>query len=148
MPVPDPVSELSINPDSSQFRLASGWLGQTGRKLGIPAEQIARLDVCLHEVLANVLDHGGASARSTPIGLRLARRRNPDRAEAALTVTDAGVPFDPLAVLPRPRPRTLAEARPGGLGLVIVRANADSLSYQYTDGRNQLTFGVRWSKGQ
>ena len=92
-----------------------------------------------------MLDHGGASARSAPIGLRLASSRDPDGADATLTVTDAGTAFDPLAVLPRSRPQTLAEARLGGLGLVMVRANADSLSYEYTDGRNQLTIGVRWS---
>lgn len=148
MPFADPVSALSIDPDTSQFRHASDWLEQRGRELGIPPEQITRLDICLNEVLANVLDHGGASARSAPIGLRLARRRDPHGAEAALTVTDAGTPFDPLTVLPRPRPRTLAEAGPGGLGLVMVRANADSLSYEYADGRNQLTFRVRWSKVQ
>jgi hypothetical protein len=111
VPVSDPVSELSIDPDSSQFRLASGWLGQTGRKLGIPAEQIARLYVCLHEVLANVLDHGGASARSTPIGLRLQggairtvrKRRCRHRCWRRSTRWR----------LPGP-PRTLAEARSGG----------------------------------
>jgi hypothetical protein len=27
----------------------------------------------------------------------------------------------------------------------MLRANADSLSYVYAEGRNQLTFGVRWS---
>jgi anti-sigma regulatory factor (Ser/Thr protein kinase) len=148
VPVADPVSELSIDPDSSQFRLATDWLGRAGRELGIPPEEIARLDVCLNEVLANVLDHGGASARSAPIGLRLLSKRNSDGADAALTVTDAGAAFDPLTVLPRSRPQTLAEAAPGGLGLVMLRANADSLSYVYAEGRNQLTFGVRWSRVQ
>jgi len=148
VPVTDPVSELTIDPDSRQFRLASDWLVRTGRELGIPPEQIARLDVCLNEVLANVLDHGGASAHSAPIGLRLVRMRDPDGADAALTVTDAGTAFDPLAVLPELRPQTLTEATPGGLGLVMLRANADSLSYVYAEGRNQLTIGVRWSRVQ
>jgi serine/threonine-protein kinase RsbW len=148
VPVVDPVSELSIDPDLTQFRLASDWLGRTGSELGIPPEQIARLDVCLNEVLANVLDHGGASARSAPIGLRLVTKRNPDGAGAALTVTDSGMAFDPLAVSPALRPQTLAEATPGGLGLVMLRANADSLSYERAEGRNQLTFGVRWSEVQ
>ncbi|HSF22542.1 MAG TPA: ATP-binding protein [Burkholderiales bacterium] len=148
MPAADPVSELSIDPDSSQFRRASDWLEQIGCKLGVPAEQITRLDICLNEILANVLEHGGASARSAPIGLRLASSRDADGADATLTVTDAGTAFDPLAVPPRSRPQTLAETRLGGLGLVMVRANADSLNYEYADGRNQLTIGVRWSKAQ
>ena len=148
MPVADLVSELSIDPDSSQFRLASGWLERAGRELGIPPEQITRLDVCLNEVLANVLAHGGASVRSAPIGLRLARKRELDGADATLTVTDAGTAFNPLAVLPGSRPQTLAEAMPGGLGLMMLRANADSLSYVYADGRNQLTIGMRWSRLQ
>ncbi|HSE00154.1 MAG TPA: ATP-binding protein [Burkholderiales bacterium] len=147
-PAADLVSELSIDPDSSQVRPASEWLEREGHALGIPPEQIARLDICLNEVFANVLDHGGSSARSAPIGLRLARKGELDGADATLTVTDAGTAFDPLAVPPRSRPQTLAETRLGGLGLVMVRANADSLSYEYADGRNQLTIGVRWSKAQ
>jgi anti-sigma regulatory factor (Ser/Thr protein kinase) len=144
----DPVHELTIDPDSSQFRHASTWLGHKGRELGIPAAEIARLETCLNEVLANILEHGGASARSTPIGLRLARSCNPGDAAASLTVTDSGSAFDPLAVEPGPRPRALAEARPGGLGLMMTRSRADSLSYRYSEGRNQLTVGVRWSRVQ
>ncbi len=146
--VADPVRELSIDPDSSQFRHASAWLGHKGCELGIPAADIARLETCLNEVLANILEHGGESARSAPIGLRLARSCNPGDTAASLTVTDSGSAFDPLGVAPGPRPRTLAEARPGGLGLVMTRSCADSLSYRYAEGRNQLTVGVCWSKVQ
>jgi hypothetical protein len=43
------------------------------------------------------------------------------------------------------RPRNLAEAEPGGLGLAMIRGAADSLGYRYLENRNQFSFGVRWS---
>ena len=42
------------------------------------------------------------------------------------------------------RPKTLDEATPGGLGLVMLRRCSDWICYRYEEGRNHLTFGARW----
>jgi anti-sigma regulatory factor (Ser/Thr protein kinase) len=77
--------------------------------------------------------------------VRLDVRHDTQANEAVVTVADSGAPFDPLVVSTGSRPRILAEARPGGLGLTMIRGFADILSYRYLDERNQLSFGVRWS---
>jgi serine/threonine-protein kinase RsbW len=144
-PVADLTTELSIHADASEVRRASDWLEEAGLAFGVPAEQIGRLDLCLHEALANVISHGGTAALSAPVRLRLAVGHGERSGEAAVTVSDAGVAFDPLAAEPKPQPNSLAEAEPGGLGVVMIRAFSDSLRYRHDEGRNQLTFGVRWA---
>jgi len=142
--------ESSIRVDSSEARRASTWLGETGAAGGIPAEPLWRLDLCVTEALANVVAHGGAgpgaAAPMGPICLRLDVRRSADGGEASVTVSDGGAAFDPLTVPPKARPRTLAEAEPGGQGLTLLRQFADALEYSYSEGHNHLTINVRWNE--
>lgn len=102
---------------------------------------IARLDLCLHETLANIIDHG--SAESTPICLQLDVEQDQS---ATVSVSHIGVAFDPLANPLKPPPKTLADAEPGGLGLHMIRKFSDSQSYRYNKGNNQFTFSVYWDK--
>jgi anti-sigma regulatory factor (Ser/Thr protein kinase) len=138
--------DSSIRVDSSEAARASTWLGEAGSARGIPAEPLSRLDLCVTEALANVIDHGGAEADSNPIDLRLDVRRNASGGEASVTISDAGIQYDPLAAPPKARPRTLAEAEPGGQGLPLLRQFADALDYSYSEGQNHLTIHVRWNQ--
>ena len=67
-------------------------------------------------------------------------------ASISVTVSDGGARYDPLSAPVRPRPRTLSEAEPGGLGLIMLRQFADALDYSYSEGQNHLTICVRWNQ--
>jgi anti-sigma regulatory factor (Ser/Thr protein kinase) len=135
-----PVVELSINAESADARRASAWLERNGIASGVPADQITRLDHCVDEVLANIVAHGGPGARRCAVHLELVVRHG----EARVTITDAGIAFNPVAAPPGARPASLAEAQPGGLGLSMLRSYSDHLAYRREAGRNQLTLTVRW----
>lgn len=137
----DPVANLSIRVDSSEAEHASTWLGEAGSLRGIPADPLLRLDLCVTEALANVIMHGGAGATTKPIRLRLDVRGS----AASVTVTDAGIAFNPLAAPPKVRTRTLAQAELGGHGLLLMARFADALDYCYSEGQNHLTIHVRWN---
>lgn len=140
------TAELAIQAQDAEVRRASNWLGQTGDQLGVPTDQIVRLDLCLNEALANIISHGGPLAAAAPVRLRIEHTRCGSGNEAALTVSDAGPAFDPTCAAPKLRPATLAEAEPGGLGLTMMKNFSDALTYCHTDGHNQLTFTVRWNR--
>ena len=137
--------DFSIRADSGEVPRASVWLGEAGAARGIPADPLSRLDLCLTEALSNVIDHGGAGTGASPISLRLAVRSGESGGEASVTVSDEGVAFDPMTAPLRPRPKSLAEAEPGGMGLIMLRQLADALDYSYSGGRNRLTIHVRWN---
>jgi anti-sigma regulatory factor (Ser/Thr protein kinase) len=139
------IAEAAIRADAKEVRQASEWVGRACSERGVPLDEIGRLDVCLNETLANILAHGGEAAQAAPVLLRLEVRHGTDSGEAVLSVSDTGDAFDPLTFSVHGRPRTLAEADPGGLGLLMIRSSADSLDYHRLDGRNHLSFGVCWS---
>jgi serine/threonine-protein kinase RsbW len=142
----DPVAELSIQAEAAEVRRASSWLEAAALKQHLPAEQIARLDLCLNEALANILAHGGPSARLSEVLLHFRVHQESGVHEAEVTVSDTGVAFDPLAYRPGPRADSLEKIEPGGLGLIMMREAADDLGYLRSEGRNLLTVTVRWSK--
>lgn len=127
------------------MRRASEWLELTCRQRKVPQEALERLVICLNEVLANVMAHGGSTALSAPIRLRLEISLDQGGSKASVTAEDAGTAFNPLSVARKILPKTLGEATPGGLGLVMIRHCSDWLDYRYTDGHNQLTFGTHWT---
>lgn len=137
--------ELTIRAESEEIRRASDWLHAACKEHGVPDEPVERLVLCLNEVLANVIVHGGDSARSAPVQLSLEMRHLDSGGEAGVTVCDAGVAFDPCSVPVMQQPRSLEEASVGGLGIVMIRRCSDWLDYRNERGCNRLTFGARWS---
>lgn len=143
-PLENLLADISVNADAADIRSASNWLEKNCLEHGVPREQIQRLDLCLNEVMANIMTHGGPSALASPVQLQLQVHGQADAGEVVLSVSDAGTAFDPVAHHSKPRPKTLSEAEPGGLGLMMMRDFSDQLDYRYSEGRNQTVFTVRW----
>jgi serine/threonine-protein kinase RsbW len=137
---------LAIAASGDEIRRACAWLTTALRQRDVPASQVQRLELALHEVLANVLDHAGSAARAEPVRIRIEVHAQASSGEARVEVTDAGIPFDPTGVPERTPAKTLAEAQPGGLGLLLIRRFSDWMSYRREDGCNHFMFGARWSK--
>jgi len=138
------LDELTIAASGAEVRRATEWLAAACGRRAVPQALVERLALCLHEVLANVITHGGSAALAAPIRMLLEVRLDADCSTAGVTVTDAGMAFDPLSVPDRIAPRTLAQASASGLGLVMIRRCSDWLDYRRENGHNRLTFGARW----
>ena len=133
---------FSTQASGTGARQASEWLERICAEKDIAPEQLFRLDSCLTEVLANIIDHGGEGALAAPVELALHTERTADVERVVLSISDAGQPFDPLAYAIKPQATTLEEATPGGLGLTMIHQFSDRLIYAYRDGRNHLTVCV------
>ena len=144
-PAAQPPAALTIQADIWEARRASGWLASVALAQNVPPEQVVRLDHCLDEALANVIRHGGPTALASPVHLQFGVRRGDGACTAELSISDAGVAFDPSTrTVVAPHPASLADATPGGLGLLLIRNFADDLSYRHREGRNHLTITVTW----
>jgi len=140
------VETLAIAASGEEIRRASEWLTTALRQRDVPAPQVECLELALHEVLANVLAHGGSAARAEPIRICIEVREKATTGEARVKVMDAGIPFDPTGAPEHTPAKTLAEAPLGGLGLPLIRRCSDWMSYRREGGRNHFMFGARWSK--
>ena len=96
-----------------------------------------RLAIIVEEVVANLLDHA-AHGRDIAFHLSL------DRGESGtlITLEDDSDPFDPRTV---PIAETPNPERGGGVGLALVTAWADIVSYDSAGGRNRLILRQRQS---
>ncbi len=140
------VETLAITASGDEIRRASEWLTTALQQRNVPTPQVECLELALHEVLANVLAHGGSAARAEPIRICIEVREKTTAGEAHVKVSDAGIPFDPTGAPEYIPAKTLAEARPGGLGLPLIRRCSDWMSYRHEGGRNHFVFGARWPK--
>jgi anti-sigma regulatory factor (Ser/Thr protein kinase) len=102
----------------------------------LPSAAVARLNLCLDELLTNIVRYAFEEAGSHTIAIRVTALDGRLRAEIA----DNGRPFDPLTQAPEPDVDANLEDRAvGGLGVYLVKQLMDRAEYAYRDGQNQIT---------
>ena len=87
------------------------------------------------ELVMNIVDYAYPDGDNDFLDVEIER----DEKHITLRFCDGGVPFNPLK---QPSPDIslpMEQRRIGGLGLLIVIKKMDSVTYEYTDGKNVLT---------
>ena len=111
---------------------------------GISHRDLNRFNLALEEVLTNVISYGFPAGGRHDIEVRIAwRPYDPNEGALRATVSDDGVPFDPLAAEPPDLGRPVEQRKVGGLGIHLLRALADAIDYRRDGGRNVVTFRLR-----
>ena len=98
---------------------------------------INKFEVCIEEIVVNILDYGYKKDENKWINMQLIIDRNDDK--VTISCIDSGRKFDPTSV---DEPNILKDSRDrklGGLGIFITRKFMDLMNYEYIDGKNVLT---------
>ena len=120
-------------PTQEGIASASAFLDESLEKLGSLEEKSPTLHVILDEICSNIVKHSKAS------GFEIDIERLADPVGVKLTFIDDGMPYDPLNH-EDPDMSLPAEERPiGGLGIMMVRKMADSVSYERARDRNYFS---------
>ena len=123
-----PASFSEIN---SASETASRWLADRNA----PSEVHYLANLAIEELVTNCIKYAYKDARDHVIEIKL---QILDR-EMALTVTDDGIPFNPLE-LPVPDTHLPLQDRPiGGLGIYLLRQMSDHMDYVRAAGMNRIT---------
>jgi anti-sigma regulatory factor (Ser/Thr protein kinase) len=130
-------SWISLPARLASVEAARQWLQPQLQTADVAPGSLFRIELVLEELLMNVVRHGHPRpAAGDGFSLRLGAELHSDH--LLLCLEDDGVAFDP-ATAPLPAtPASLAEARVGGLGLLLVRKSARSLRHERVDGLNRL----------
>ena len=121
--------------DDAALRPLSEWFREFARDNGIAGARALDVELCLNELVTNVIHYAYADRGAHEIRIVL----ESEGEELRATVEDDGRKFNPLEKEPPAIPRSLEEAGVGGWGIPIVRAFADDFSYEQRDGRNRFT---------
>jgi anti-sigma regulatory factor (Ser/Thr protein kinase) len=106
---------------------------------GFAPARLAEIELVVEEVVTNICRHGYKD-QAGQVELRC---RRVDEQRLLLEFVDYGSPFDVLAQAPPVLTADLDRREPGGLGVPLIRAMADDVSYSREGNRNILRLIVR-----
>lgn len=95
-------------------------------------------ELVLEELLANFVSHAFDDGQAHTMELQVQLRPG----EVELQFSDDSPAFDPTAQPDPERPASIEQARPGGLGLMLVRRWARRVDYRREGGRNRVTVWI------
>jgi len=133
-------ASITLTNDMAETERLASFIEAFAARQGIGAEDTARLQVILEELLTNVVKYGydPDSGRGT-IDVSLAR----DGERLAIEFSDDGRAFDPLTHAAPDLQKPVEERAVGGLGLHLIRAMTDEAHYRREAGRNHLSLERR-----
>jgi serine/threonine-protein kinase RsbW len=109
------------------------------REANLPESQVRELELLIEEVLMNV------SRYSYPVGapgMVTITYSVPASGEFAVEVCDQGIEFNPLTAEPPDLTLDLEQRPIGGLGILLLKSFAKSLTYRREQGWNRLTLAI------
>lgn len=130
---------LSVANELAAIPSVAAKLEAFGLGHGISHRDLNRFNLALEEVLTNIISYGFPAGGRHDIAVQVAWREGALQA----TVSDDGVPFDPLAQAPPDLGAPVEQRQLGGLGIHLLRALTDAIDYRRDGGRNVLRFRLR-----
>jgi serine/threonine-protein kinase RsbW len=131
------------------------WIETLAAAQRFPEELSFDIQVCVEELFTNLVRYGGGLWSDDPAAMGESQttiRMSINLAVASDSVTvvleDNGTPFDVAAAPPKQVDRPLEAARPGGLGIQLIKKLSSDLAYDHVDGLNRTTLKFLWPQSQ
>jgi anti-sigma regulatory factor (Ser/Thr protein kinase) len=130
-----PAETQAFRATAAEIADMDGWVELIGTRWGIPERALFRARVCIAEVAANVIEHGGGSDQ---IVITI-RNRTPG---VEIEVVDGGMAFNPIGARSPAPADAGADGRDGGHGLLLLHSFASNMEYRRERARNIFRFRV------
>lgn len=126
-PLRGPDLTLHMRSDPRFLTGARGLIASVAEKIGLSSTSCAQVALAIDEALCNVIRHGYKRREDAPIWV-MVWVLSDDRAGPGLRIVieDEAEQVDPSKI----RGRDLADIRPGGLGVHIIREVMDTAEYE------------------
>lgn len=125
---------LQLTSDLSELERVAPWVGELAEEHDISAETRFAIELCLEEVLSNIVRHGYRGDRGRAITIDFASAD-----DALVFVVEDGAPhFEPIAPADAV-PESLDTIKPGGQGIRLLYRFAESVKYDRLPEGNRLT---------
>lgn len=122
--------------DLAQLEKLATDLENFGEEADVNPAIIHAFNLCLDELLTNIISYGFDDSAEHDIYLEITREGD----KVMATIVDNGKEFNPLTDAKDPDLEADIEDREiGGLGIFFLKQMMDELHYARVDGRNRLT---------
>ena len=126
---------LTLESKLSEISRVPPWIDKLSLAHAIPIETQFAMELCLEEVLSNIVRHGYAGESDHTVFIRYEMPRD---AFITLIVEDEAPPFNPLLVQAPPTPQSLQNLSAGGQGIRLLKQFANELKYERKPSGNRL----------
>ena len=130
------MPKITLPAAIENIETATDFINGILERADCPMRTRMQLDIALDELMSNVAMYAYAP-ETGDVTVALKILDNPRR--AVLTITDKGVPYDPLQKEDPDVTLSADEREIGGLGIFIVKQSMDDMTYAYKDGKNIVT---------
>lgn len=142
MPTPAPSLLIPMTADVAGLEIARQQARQFLHNNTVDEHALAAVELVLEEAVTNIIRYGyeGQPPRSEPPVIEIDLQIDLD--EVQVLIVDDAKPFDPLDSGGVLLPETLDDAQVGGLGLLMIRNTATSMTYERRDGQNRFSMTI------
>jgi anti-sigma regulatory factor (Ser/Thr protein kinase) len=119
----------------SELEVLSHWVADVSMRLRLSARASFQLDLVLAEAVTNVIEN----AYTDDIDHKIFIQVEPRSPLVEVQIRDHGRPFNPLQYPEVVPPKSLAEAKAGGLGIHLIRNYAQECHYERQGTENRFT---------
>ena len=116
---------------------ATEFVSKGAREANLPEPRVRELELLIEEIFINVSRY--SYPEGAP-GVATVTYSIPAPGELAVEVGDQGIAFDPLAASPPDLTLDLMQRPIGGLGILLLKSFAKSVTYRREQGWNRLKF--------
>lgn len=130
--------QLTLQSRLSELAQVSPWIERLAAQHKIPDKTQFAMNLCLEEVLSNIVQHGYSGQPDRSISLRFTC---PNDSYFVIVVEDHAPPFNPVDASVPPPLSALDGVQVGGQGIRLLRQFADELEFQPLPNGNRLSIG-------
>jgi len=130
---------LTLLAQAESLGSVTHFVRESAREAKLPASLLGELDLLVEEIFMNITRHAYPKGLPGPVSVTCLVT---GPGELAVEFSDQGIEFNPLKVDPPNLALNLEQRPAGGLGVFLLKAFADSLSYRREQGSNRLTFVI------
>ncbi len=127
--------QIVIVNDLTEITTVIGEFESFAASCAVPPDVISRFCLIFDEMLSNIIFYGFPDQGRHEIDIAMARQG----ARLSVTITDDGIPFDPLGAVTPNMELPIEEREIAGLGIHLVRNLVHGARYRREDGRNIIT---------
>lgn len=129
------MDKLTVEAKTENLEEVLGFVDRHLETMDCSTKVSVQIDVAVEELFVNIAHYAySPGTGSATIGVEILK----DPAAIAITFTDRGKPFDPLAKEDPDITLSAEERQIGGLGIYMVKKSMDEVVYEYKDGQNIL----------
>jgi serine/threonine-protein kinase RsbW len=134
---------LQVPSSTENLAMIRDFVNGIGTRAGLPASEVAKLELAVDEACANVIEH----AYGPEVTKEVSVKATLDDDAVQIDVVDTGTGFDPGQISQKNLDQLVAERKSGGLGMRLMKTLMDEVHYEVIPGqKNELRMIKRLKK--